>query len=105
MSNGRVCTVPLRIINRPIMPEIDEEKVTTFMEDMEAGDDFPPIEVLRVVLPPVDDGEIERRYYFSFGGCHRYEACQRLGRSSIKCKIIDVQGHIIRQHLGASCPF
>ncbi|KZO95909.1 hypothetical protein CALVIDRAFT_537507 [Calocera viscosa TUFC12733] len=28
-------TVPLSIINRPIMPEIDEDKVALFMEDME----------------------------------------------------------------------
>lgn len=97
--------VPLSIINRPIMPEIDEDKVATFMEDMEAGDDFPPIEVLRVVMPGDKPSEPERRYYFSFGGCHRYEAHRRLGKTTIKCKIIDVQGHIIRQHLGASCPF
>jgi len=63
--------VPLSIINRPIMPEIDEDKVATFMEDMEAGDDFPPIEVLRVVMPGDKPSEPERRYYFSFGGCHR----------------------------------
>lgn len=74
--------VPMRVLNRPLPSELDEDKVQRFMRDIQvrlsystpfpaaadrtqAGDDFTPIEVLRCELP---DG---RRYYFSFGGCHR----------------------------------
>ncbi|KAL8279895.1 hypothetical protein RQP46_007745 [Phenoliferia psychrophenolica] len=91
--------VPMSIINRPLPSQLDEAKVARFMEDIKAGDDFTPIEVLRCVAP---DGQ---KYYFAFGGCHRFEAVKRLKHEHIKGIIIDVPPSSIRLYLGASCPF
>ncbi|KAK4705551.1 sulfiredoxin, partial [Phenoliferia sp. Uapishka_3] len=99
--------VPMAVINRPLPSTLEEEKVARFMSDIiltsflvgKAGDDFTPIEVLRCVTP---DGQ---KYYFAFGGCHRFEAHKRLNSETIKGIIIDVPPSSIRLYLGASCPF
>ncbi|ORY91626.1 ParB/Sulfiredoxin [Leucosporidium creatinivorum] len=91
--------VPFEVINRPLPSELDEDKVQRFMKDIQNGDEFTPLEVFRVVA---DDG---RRYYLSFGGCHRYEAHKRLGSATVRGRVINVPPSMIRQHLGASCPF
>lgn len=64
-EDAPVYDVPMSVINRPLPSELDESKVSRFVRDLERGDQFTAIEVLRCRLP---DG---RKYYFSFGGCHR----------------------------------
>ncbi|BGP23869.1 sulfiredoxin [Rhodotorula toruloides] len=91
--------VPLEVINRPVPSQLEEEKVLRFMEDIKKGDDFTPIEVLRCAAP---DGQ---KYYFAFGGCHRYEAHKRLKSKTIPGRIINVPPSAIRMYLGASAPF
>ncbi|GAA5907055.1 hypothetical protein JCM6882_005157 [Rhodosporidiobolus microsporus] len=91
--------VPMSVINRPLPSELDQSKVERFMEDIEKGDDFTPIEVLRTIAP---DGQ---QYYFAFGGCHRYEAHKRLKSETIPGRIINVPPASIRMYLGAGCPF
>lgn len=81
-----VYDVPMRALNRPFPPILDEGKVERFMDDMRNGDDLTPIEVLRCQAP-----NDERVFFFSFGGCHRYEAAKRLGLETIKGKIINVR--------------
>lgn len=44
-------------------------------------------------------------FFFALGGCHRYEACKRLGMETIRAKIIDVPPAQMRLYLGAGCPF
>ncbi|KAK4334341.1 Sulfiredoxin [Rhodotorula toruloides] len=91
--------VPMAVINRPVPSQLDEDKVLRFMEDIKKGDDFTPIEVLRCVAP---DGQ---KYFFAFGGCHRYEAHKRLKSETIPGRIINVPPSAIRMYLGASAPF
>ncbi|GAA5839454.1 hypothetical protein JCM3766R1_003551 [Sporobolomyces carnicolor] len=91
--------VPLRVINRPLPSELSEEKVQQFMKDIQNGDRFTPIEVLRTQSP---DG---KQYYIAFGGCHRFEAHKRLQSETIPGRIINVPPASIRMYLGASCPF
>ncbi|GAA5904924.1 hypothetical protein JCM5296_001735 [Sporobolomyces johnsonii] len=91
--------VPMSVINRPLPSELDENKVQQFMKDIQAGDNFTPIEVLRTEAP---DG---KKYYMAFGGCHRYEAHKRLQSETIPGRIINVPPASIRMYLGAGCPF
>ncbi|GAA5994177.1 sulfiredoxin [Rhodotorula paludigena] len=91
--------VPMKVINRPLPSELEESKVQRFMADIQKGDDFTPIEVLRCIAP---DGQ---NYYFAFGGCHRYEAHKRLQSETIPGRIINVPPSAIRMYLGAGCPF
>ena len=71
---------------------------------------------------PVDPAQ---SYYFSLGGCHRcvsfvgeetsrldlsnlccrYEAHKRLGKETIRGKIIEVPASVMKMHLGSSAPF
>ena len=60
---------------------------------MKEGDDFTPIEVLWV-QEGYDD------YYFAFGGCHRWEAHKRLGKQTIKCKLVKTTPKSLSVYLG-----
>ncbi|GAA5955036.1 hypothetical protein JCM3765_003167 [Sporobolomyces pararoseus] len=91
--------VPMSVINRPLPSELNEEKVQQFMKDIQAGDKFTPIEVLRT------EDQKGQKYYMAFGGCHRFEAHKRLKSETIPGRIINVPAASIRMYLGASCPF
>ncbi|GAA5927826.1 sulfiredoxin [Sporobolomyces koalae] len=97
-ADAPTVNVPMRVINRPLPSELDEEKVKQFMKDIQAGDKFTPIEVVRTQA----NGQ---NYYMAFGGCHRFEAHKRLGSESIPGRIINVPPASLRMYLGASCPF
>lgn len=47
---------------------------------------------------PIDILEVDGRYY-GFSGCHRFEACQRLGRKTISCRIIKATPEVLKRHL------
>ncbi|KAM0749788.1 hypothetical protein T439DRAFT_326680 [Meredithblackwellia eburnea MCA 4105] len=95
----QVHDIPMSIINRPLPSQLEEAKVQQFMNDIQAGDTFTPIEVLRCIA--LD----KKQYYMAFGGCHRFEAHKRLKSPTIPGVIIDVPPSSIRLHLGSSCPF
>jgi sulfiredoxin len=95
---SEVHDVPVSAIIRPIASELDECKVEAFMQDMQRGDRFTPIEVLWVQR----DG---KNYYFAFGGCHRWAATQRLGLETIRARLIKTLASSISLYLGASSPF
>lgn len=70
------------------------------------GDVFTPIEIVKVrsKLKTDPTGPIHN-FYFSLGGCHRYEATKRLGLPTIRARIIEAPASHIRVYLGAGSPF
>lgn len=80
--------LPLAAIRRPLPRQNDPEKVESLMESIAEEGLREPIDVLEV------DGN-----YYGFSGCHRYEAHQRLGKETIKCRVRRAPREVLRKHL------
>jgi uncharacterized ParB-like nuclease family protein len=37
--------------------------------------------------------------YYGFSGCHRYEACTRLGHETIRCRVRKAPRAVLQMHL------
>ncbi|KAK9317257.1 hypothetical protein V1524DRAFT_413606 [Lipomyces starkeyi] len=118
---NRISFLPLSSIRRPIVPVLDEDKITRMIEtlsrtDPQAIDDgLPPIDVLRVRKNGKD-------WYFGyvisfiafilvrearanesrFGGCHRFQAYERTGKQTVKCKVVPVTESMLKMYVGGS---
>ncbi|KAG8181553.1 hypothetical protein JTE90_017305 [Oedothorax gibbosus] len=93
--------VPFDVLIRPFPPELDEEKVKSLMETLQnpsTKDNVPPIDVLWIT------GREGGNYFYSFGGCHRYEAHKRLALPHIRCKLVKSTIQDLRSYLGGSTP-
>ncbi len=80
--------IPLGQIRRPLPRTTDPQKVLQLMQSIAEQGLLEPIEVLEV------DGQI-----YGFSGCHRFEACQRLGHKTIKCRVRRAPQSVLRMHL------
>ncbi|MBF2089350.1 MAG: ParB N-terminal domain-containing protein [Synechococcales cyanobacterium K44_A2020_017] len=84
----RIVDLPLDQIHRPLYRQNDPEKVQALMESIQSIGLQEPIDVL----------EVEGKYY-GFSGCHRYEACQRLGLPTIRCRVRRAPTSVLKMHL------
>lgn len=87
MAN-KVQEIPLSQIRRPLYRQNDQAKVAALMESIQEIGQQEPIDVLEV------DGQ-----YYGFSGCHRFEACQRLGQETILCRVRKAPRSVLRMHL------
>ncbi|XBI35866.1 hypothetical protein VPH35_121493 [Triticum aestivum] len=85
-----VMEIPLEDIRRPLMRTRanDPDKVQELMDSIRVIGLQVPIDVLEV------DG-----VYYGFSGCHRYEAHQRLGLPTIRCKVRRGTKETLRHHM------
>ncbi|GAB4339615.1 MAG: sulfiredoxin [Leptolyngbyaceae cyanobacterium] len=84
----RIENIPLHKIRRPLPRQNDQAKVAALMESIQAIGLQEPIDVLEV------EGE-----YYGFSGCHRYEACTRLGHETIRCRVRKAPRAVLQMHL------
>ena len=84
----RVETIPLHKIRRPLYRQNDPNKVAALMESIQEIGLQEPIDILEV------DGE-----YYGFSGCHRFEACTRLGHETILCRVRRAPRSVLQKHL------
>jgi len=84
----RILDLPLTAIRRPLLRQNDPQKVISLMESIAEIGQQEPIDVLEV------DGQ-----YYGFSGCHRYEACQRLGLATVRCKVRRASQAVLKLHL------
>ncbi|EOA37199.1 hypothetical protein CARUB_v10010656mg [Capsella rubella] len=85
-----IVELPLEKIRRPLMRtrSNDQNKVKELMDSISQIGLQVPIDVIEV------DGT-----YYGFSGCHRYEAHQKLGLPTIRCKIRKGTKETLRHHL------
>lgn len=84
----RIQEVPINQIRRPLFRQNDQEKVKTLMASIaEIG-----------LQEPIDVLEVEGQFY-GFSGCHRYEACSRLGHETILCRVRRAPKSVLQRHL------
>lgn len=106
--------VPLNQIRRPIPPVLDMQKIdamestlkgvpmasaTCAVENIQSGE-LPPVDVFLV-------RQQGRSYYFAFGGCHRFQAYDRLSEKGekdvqVKCRILPATKQTLKVYLGSS---
>ncbi|KAJ3353187.1 Sulfiredoxin [Allomyces javanicus] len=100
-SSTDVYEIPISVIARPIPSVLDPAKVDRFCSLLEDGTDMTPIEVMHLEKSHPVTGD-SLNYYFAMGGCHRWAAHTRLGRDTIRARIIPVTEDTVRGYLGAS---
>ncbi|MBD2593298.1 chromosome partitioning protein ParB [Nostoc sp. MBR 210] len=85
---AKVQEIPLNQIKRPLPRANDPNKVKALMESIAEIGQQEPIDILEV------DGQ-----YYGFSGCHRYEACQRLGQETILARVRKAPRSVLKMHL------
>jgi sulfiredoxin len=101
-SVAEIHEMPFAAIARGLPLEIDNAKVESIMGTLSDP-------ATRHLVPPIDVMWVQGRdpannYYFAFGGCHRYEAHRRLGKPTVRAKIVKVTPADVRTYLGSATP-
>jgi len=85
---GKIQDIPLQQIRRPLFRRNDPAKVEALMVSIrEIG-----------LQEPIDILEVEGQYW-GFSGCHRFEACMRLGHATIRCRVRQAPAAVLKRHL------
>ncbi len=84
----KIQAIPIQQIHRPLYRENDQHKVEALMKSIVEIGLQEPIDVLEV------DGE-----YYGFSGCHRYEACSKLGHETILCNVRRAPRAVLKMHI------
>jgi sulfiredoxin len=84
----KIQELPIKQIRRPLFRQNDQNKVVALMESIQKIGLQEPIDVL----------EVEGQYY-GFSGCHRFEACSRLGQETILCNVRCAPKSVLKMHL------
>jgi sulfiredoxin len=84
----QVIALPIDQIRRPLPRQNDPVKVQALMDSIAEIGQQEPIEIL----------EVEGVYY-GFSGCHRFEACQRLGQATVLCRVRRAPRSVLKMHL------
>lgn len=84
----RIEDIPIALIRRPLYRQNDPDKVTALMKSIQVEGLREPIDILEV------DGQ-----YYGFSGCHRFEACTRLGHETIRCRVRRAPRSVLKMHL------
>lgn len=85
---GKIQDIPLQQIRRPLVRRNDPVKVEVLMASInEIG-----------LQEPIDILEVEGQYW-GFSGCHRFEACRRLGHVTIRCRVRQAPAAVLKHHL------
>jgi sulfiredoxin len=83
-----IAPLPIDQIRRPLPRQTDPAKVQALMTSIAAIGQQAPIEILAV-----------EGIYYGFSGCHRFEACQQLGQSTVLCRIRRAPRSVLQMHL------
>lgn len=113
---NRISSIPLSQIRRPIAPVLDFQKIDAMVSTMKGtpqasktctkeeaasmDSQLPPIDVLCV-------REKGQSFYFAFGGCHRFQAYERIRNETgedvdVRCKIIPATRNQLKLYVGSS---
>eukprot|EP00672_Neobodo_designis_P022350 CAMPEP_0174850604 /NCGR_PEP_ID=MMETSP1114-20130205/20338_1 /TAXON_ID=312471 /ORGANISM="Neobodo designis, Strain CCAP 1951/1" /LENGTH=105 /DNA_ID=CAMNT_0016085073 /DNA_START=51 /DNA_END=368 /DNA_ORIENTATION=+ len=97
---GEIHDIPISVIQRPLVPIVNEGKVESLCSALQKGDDkeIPPVTVMWV------KGREGGDYYYAFGGCHRYTAYKKSGRETIPAIIQKATIEDLRLMMGGSVP-
>lgn len=106
--------VPLHEIRRPIPPVLDFQKIDAMVSTLNgvpmASATCGVADITPGELPPIDVFKVReagKNYYFAFGGCHRFQAYDRINQQGdkvvmVKCKILPATRKTLRVYLGSS---
>lgn len=101
--------IPLKAIKRPIPPVLDHCKIDSMVSTLngvpKASKTCKVEDITPGLLPPIDvlcvrDKGVDK--YFSFGGCHRFQAYEKNGSKQVRCRVITCPKSTLRVYLGAS---